>query len=32
LVPILVTKLAFGKFIGKLIVDNNQIEGWHFNC
>jgi hypothetical protein len=27
LVPILVTKLAFGKFIGKLIVDNNQIEG-----
>jgi hypothetical protein len=27
----LVAKLAFGKFIGKLIVDNNQIEGWHFN-
>jgi len=28
----LLVKLAFGKFISKLIVENNQIEGWHFNC
>jgi hypothetical protein len=28
----LVDNLAFGKFISKLIVDNNQIESWNFNC